>query len=59
MRLKDTGKKMWDIAFRLAMYSCGCGGVCRSCPGCGYYVNPSTSPESEKKSGRNKGNKSR
>jgi hypothetical protein len=56
MRLKDIGKKIGDIAFRLAMYSCERAGECGSCAGCGYYVNPSPSMlENIKKSGDNKG----
>jgi len=56
MRLKDIGKKIGNIAFRLAMYSCERGGECGGCAGCGYYVNPSPStPENKKKSGDNKG----
>jgi len=56
MKLKDIGKRIGNIAFRLAMYSCERGGECGGCAGCGYYVNPSPStPESKKKSGDNKG----
>jgi len=56
MKLKVIGKKIGDIAFRLAMYSCERGGECGGCAGCGYYMSQSPSaPDSKKKSSNNKG----
>jgi len=39
MRLKDIGRKIGDIAFRVAMSTCERGGGCGECGSCGNYVN--------------------
>ena len=49
MKIKDIGRKLGEIAFRMATFGCGCARESGSCGGCGSHANPHTiEPDNEK-----------
>ena len=55
MGLKDIGRKIGDIAFKLAISSCSCGWECGRCQACGNHGNlHTTEPSNEKKDHKSK-----
>ena len=48
MGLKEIGKRIGDMAFRVAASGCGCGGECGKCASCGNL--PAHAPGGETES---------